>query len=51
MKSSITNDPGAPFPFVLIGPRGDPDGLLPYGVPGSVYPFPFGTIANGKASE
>lgn len=37
--------PGAPFPFVLIGPRGDPEGLFPKGVPGLVDPLPLGTIA------
>jgi len=37
--------PGAPFPLVLTGPRGEPDGLFPNGFPGLVDPFPFGTIA------
>ena len=34
---------------MLTGPNGDPDGLLPKGVPGLVKPNPLGTIEKGKA--
>ena len=30
-------------------PKGDPDGLLPAGIPEGVNPPPLGIIANGKA--
>lgn len=40
-----TPDPGAPG----AGPRGDPEGLLPAGLPAGVNPPPLGIIEKGKA--
>jgi hypothetical protein len=36
--------------LALIGPKADPDGLLPNGVP-EPRPFPLGTIAYGRLFE
>ena len=47
----MTYYPGAPFPFLFIGPKGEPEGLFPGGFPPFEGEFPLGTIAYGSAPE